>query len=64
MPHQVYDLPHLKTLNLKENGMFMRFDNIGRSKNLEVLYVSDIDIGNIDHIGRATALKELYVCLK
>ena len=38
----------------------MKFDNIAKAKSLETLYISDIgDIGSIDGIGKAPALKEL-----
>ena len=59
MPPVIFELPALHTLNLKENNIFMTFDNIGKAKSLEVLYLSDIDIGSIDGIGKAPALTEL-----
>jgi len=62
MPHQIWDhLPALHTLDLQQNEVFMRFDNIKLAKKLEVLYISDIDVGSIDGIGQAPALKELHL---
>lgn len=37
----------------------MHFANIDKAKKLETLYISEIDIGDIDGIGNAPALKEL-----
>lgn len=37
----------------------MHFANIDKAKKLEVLYISEIDIGDIVGIGNAPALKEL-----
>lgn len=59
MPHQIWELPHLQTLNLKENSIFIGFMNSDKATKLEVLYLSDIDLGNIDNIGKLPALKEL-----
>lgn len=59
MPHQIWDLPHLQTLNLKENSIYIGFTNSDKAKKLETLYISDIDIGSIEHIGKLSALKEL-----
>ena len=60
MPHQIWQLPHLTSLNLKENNdLYMKFVNIDKAKKLEVLYISDIDIGDINGIGKAPALREL-----
>ena len=59
MPHEIWEIPSLKTLNLKENTLYMHFANIDKAKKLEVLYISEIDIGDIDGIGNAPALKEL-----
>lgn len=59
MPPEIFALPSLQILNLKENSIFMTFDNIVKAKSLETLYISDIDIGSIDGIGKAPALKEL-----
>jgi Leucine-rich repeat (LRR) protein len=61
MPHQIWELPALQSLNLKENEIFVHFTNIYKAKKLELLYISDIDIGSIDGIGKAPALTELYV---
>jgi len=61
MPHEIWDMPALQTLNLKENNVHMGFTNVGKAKKLEVLYISDIDIGNVDGIGKASALKELHI---
>eukprot|EP00986_Skeletonema_menzelii_P018835 scaffold26732_cov145-Skeletonema_menzelii.AAC.1 len=57
----VFELPSLKRLNVKDNHVFVTFDKIGMAKNLENLYISNIDIGNIDGIGNAPALKELHL---
>ena len=59
MPHEIWELPALQSLNLKENELFVHFTNINKAKKLELLYISDIDIGNIDGIGYAPALTEL-----
>jgi hypothetical protein len=59
MPHEIWELPALRTLNLKENSLYMHFANIDKAKKLEVLYISEIDIGDIDGIGNAPALREL-----
>ena len=59
MPPIIFKLPSLNILNLKENNIFMKFDNIHEAKKLETLYISDIDLGKIDGIGKAPALKEL-----
>lgn len=59
MPPEIFALPSLQILNLKENRIFMKFDNIVKAKSLEILYISDIDISIIDGIGKAPALKEL-----
>ncbi|KAL7543177.1 hypothetical protein ACHAXR_012471 [Thalassiosira sp. AJA248-18] len=61
MPQEIFGLPALKKLNVKENNIFMKFENIGSAKSLELLYISDIDIGSIDGIGKAPALKELHL---
>ena len=57
----IFELPDLKKLNLKDNHVYMTFDKIGMAKNLENLYISNIDIGNVDGIGNAPALKELHL---
>lgn len=57
----IFELPSLKVLNLKDNHVFITFDNIGKAETLETLYISNIDIGNIDGIGKAPALKELHL---
>ncbi len=59
MPHEIWELPALKILNVKENNLFVHFTNIDKAKKLEVLYISEIDIGDIDGLGNAPALKEL-----
>lgn len=59
MPPAIFELPALKTLNVKNNKVFIKFDNIGKAKKLEVLYISNIDIGSIDGIGKAPSLREL-----
>jgi len=57
----IYELSSLKRLDLKDNHVFMTFDKIGMAENLETLYISNIDIGNVDGIGKAPALKELHL---
>ena len=57
----IFDLPSLKVLNVKGNSVFMTFDNIVKADKLENLYISDIDIGHVDGIGKAPALKELHL---
>ena len=37
----------------------MKFDNIDKAEKLEVLYLTSIDIGGIEGIGKAPALREL-----
>ncbi len=59
MPHEIWELPDLRTLNLKKNTLYMHFANIDKAKKLEMLYISEIDIGEINGIGNAPALKEL-----
>ena len=59
MPHQIWAMPALESLDLKENSVFMGFKNIDQAKKLEVLYISDIDIDSIEGIGKAPALTEL-----
>ena len=61
MPPEVFEMPFLRNLNLKENDLVMTFGNIDKAENLESLYISDIDLANIDGIGRAPALKELHL---
>ena len=57
----VFELPGLKNLNVKDNHVFMTFDKIGEAKKLQNLYISNIDIGNVDGLGNAPALKELHL---
>ena len=57
----IFELPSLKQLNLKDNHVFLAFDKIGQAENLANLYLSNIDIGNVDGIGKAPALKELHL---
>jgi Leucine-rich repeat (LRR) protein len=57
----IFELPSLKKLNLKDNHVFITFDKIGQAENLVELYLSNIDIGNVDGIGKAPALKELHL---
>ena len=59
MPRMVFSMPNLKTLNLKENNVFMSFDSIARATSLEVLYISNMDLGSIEGIGKAPVLNEL-----
>lgn len=61
MPHEIWELPSLQSLNLKENHLYMHFNNIHLAKKLQLLYISDIDIGSIDRIGTAPALTELHL---
>lgn len=61
MPHQIWEMPALQTLNLKENEVIMGFANIYKAQNLEVLYASDVDVGTPTGIGKAPALKELHL---
>lgn len=61
MPQIIFKLPALTTLNLKQNSIHMTFDAINDAKNLELMYISDIDIGSIEGIGKAPALKELHL---
>lgn len=57
----VFELSSLQHLNLKDNHVFMTFDKIDQAEKLEKLYLSNIDIGNVDGIGKAPALKELHL---
>lgn len=62
MPSVIWDLPYLIKLNLKENiGLFIGFDNIKKAKQLETLYISNVDIGHVNGIGGAPKLKELHL---
>lgn len=62
MPGGIWEMPHLTKLNLKENGgLFIGFDNVKKAKLLETLYISDVDIGHVNGIGGAPALKELHL---
>jgi len=57
----VFELPSLQRLNLKDNHVFLTFDKIDKAEKLENLYLSNIDIGNVDGIGKAPALKEIHL---
>lgn len=59
MPQEIFEISTLETLDLKENNILITFDSIGKAEGLETLYISDVDIGSIDGIGKAPALKEL-----
>lgn len=61
MPSAIFELPYLKNLDLRENRIFMTFDNIAKATKLETMYISDIDIGSIDGIGNAPILRELHL---
>jgi Leucine-rich repeat (LRR) protein len=62
MPSAIWELPYLTRLDLKENtGLFIGFENIKKAKKLEMLYLSDVDIGHVNGIGGAPALKELHL---
>lgn len=61
MPHEIWELPALRSLNLKENHLYMHFNNIHLAQKLELLYISDIDIGHINRLGTAPALTELHL---
>lgn len=61
VPPVVFEIPSLKTLNLKSNSIFIKFDTIDKADSLETLYISDVDIGSIAGIGKAPALKELHL---
>jgi hypothetical protein len=59
MPHEIWELPSLQNLKLKENDVFVHFTNIYKASKLELLYISDIDIGSIVGLGKAPALTQL-----
>ena len=62
LPSAVWDLPHLISLDLRENSALnMGFDNVKKAKMLETLYISDVDIGHVKGIGYAPALRELHL---
>ena len=61
MPSAIFELPFLEILNVRDNRLFMKFDNIDKAKKLSVLYISAIDIGNVNGIGKAPSLKTLHL---
>mmetsp|Transcript_24461 Transcript_24461/g.35508 ORF Transcript_24461/g.35508 Transcript_24461/m.35508 type:complete len:1116 (+) Transcript_24461:227-3574(+) len=61
VPSSVYSLPSLQTLDIKLNAVSISFDGISNAENLEVLYLSDIILEDINGLGNAPALQELHL---
>ena len=63
LPEEVWDLPYLQVLNLRDNpSVDVTFGNVGRAQYLENLVLSNTAVTNLDGIGGAApSLTEIHV---
>ena len=61
IPTQLFDLPMLKTLNLKGNQIDIDFTTIAENDIVEVLYLSNTNITSIEGIDTFSGLKEVHL---
>ena len=58
---EIFELPYLTALDLRDNSITLGFAGIMNAKKLETLYLSQTNITSLDGIGRAPALRALHL---
>jgi len=61
VPTAIFDLENLRDLNLSQNNISLKLDNIGSAKKLQYLDLDDTGIDNLDGIESATSLQILHI---
>lgn len=56
----IWELVHMKELDLSKNDITIPFDGIANAQSLETLHVSETKVSNIDGIAAAPSLKYLH----
>ena len=58
---EVFEIPFLKALDLRQNNITLSFTGILNAKNLDTLYLSQTNIKSLKGIGDAVSLKNLHL---
>lgn len=61
VPDEIFNLPKMKVLSLKQNQIDMSFSGIGKALELEQIKLSDNGITSVDGIGNSKSLKSIHL---